>query len=163
MIVKKLFMQGKIVTVDQEIDYETERKEIALEFDVLCEKEEVVDVIEELLKEEEEDEKKMKKRPPVVCVMGHVDHGKTSLLDAIRHTNVIGGEAGGITSISELLLSRQMARRLHSLSTPGHEAFTAMRLRGAQSTDIAILVVAADDGVMPQTVEAIQPCETQPV
>ena len=154
VIVKKLFMQGQIVTVNQEVDFET-AEEIAMEFEVLCEKEEVVDVIEELLKEDEEDEATMVKRPPVVCVMGHVDHGKTSLLDAIRNTNVIDREAGGITQHIGAYVATVNGERITFLDTPGHEAFTAMRLRGAQSTDIAILVVAADDGVMPQTVEAI--------
>lgn len=154
VIVKKLFLQGKVVTVNQEIDYET-AEEIALDFDVLCEKEEVVDVIEELLKEDEEDESQMVKRPPVVCVMGHVDHGKTSLLDAIRHTNVTDREAGGITQYIGAYVVEVNGEKITFLDTPGHEAFTAMRMRGASSTDIAILVVAADDGVMPQTVEAI--------
>jgi len=154
VIVKKLFLQGKVVTVNQEIDYDT-AEEIAMEFDVLCEKEIVIDVIEELLKEDEEDASKMKKRPPVVCVMGHVDHGKTSLLDAIRDTNVIDREAGGITQHIGAYVAEINNEKITFLDTPGHEAFTAMRMRGASSTDIAVLVVAADDGVMPQTVEAI--------
>ena len=154
VIIKKLFLQGKVVTVNQEIDYET-AEEIALDFDILCEKEEVVDVIEELLKEDEEDENLMVKRPPVICVMGHVDHGKTSLLDAIRHTNVTDREAGGITQHIGAYVVEINGEKITFLDTPGHEAFTAMRMRGASSTDIAILVVAADDGVMPQTVEAI--------
>ena len=153
-IVKKLFLQGKIVTVNHEIDYET-AEEIALEFNCIAEPEEKVDVIAELLKEDEEDESKMVPRPPVVCVMGHVDHGKTSLLDAIRHTHVIAKEAGGITQHIGAYMVTINGQKITFLDTPGHEAFTAMRMRGANATDIAILVVAADDGVMPQTIEAI--------
>ena len=153
-IVKKLFLQGKIVTVNHEIDYET-AEEIALEFNCIAEPEEKVDVIAELLKEDEEDESKMVSRPPVVCVMGHVDHGKTSLLDAIRHTHVIAKEAGGITQHIGAYMVTINGQKITFLDTPGHEAFTAMRMRGANATDIAILVVAADDGVMPQTIEAI--------
>ncbi len=154
VIVKKLFLKGTIVTVNQEVTYEV-AEEIAMEFEVLCEKEVVVDVIEELLKEEEEDTSNMTPRPPVICVMGHVDHGKTSLLDAIRKTNVTDREAGGITQHIGAYVVTINGQKITFLDTPGHEAFTAMRMRGANATDIAILVVAADDGVMPQTIEAI--------
>ncbi|MCC8142091.1 MAG: translation initiation factor IF-2, partial [Lachnospiraceae bacterium] len=153
-VVKKLFMQGVMATVNQEIDYD-KAEEIALEYNCIAEPEEKVDVIAELLKEDEEEDENLVTRPPVVCVMGHVDHGKTSLLDAIRNTRVTDKEAGGITQAIGASVVSINGQKITFLDTPGHEAFTAMRMRGANSTDIAILVVAADDGIMPQTIEAI--------
>ncbi|HIZ66088.1 MAG TPA: translation initiation factor IF-2 [Candidatus Blautia pullicola] len=154
VIVKKLFMEGVMVTVNHEIDFE-KAQEIALDYDIIAEPEEKVDVIGELLKEEEDDAETLVSRPPVVCVMGHVDHGKTSLLDCIRKTHVTDREAGGITQHIGAYMVSINGQKITFLDTPGHEAFTAMRMRGANATDIAVLVVAADDGVMPQTVEAI--------
>ena len=153
-LIKKLFAKGEMYTMNSEIAYE-KAEEIALEYEILCTREEKVDVIEELLREDNEDPNKMVARPPVVVVMGHVDHGKTSLLDAIRKTSVTSREAGGITQHIGAYQVKAHDRLITFLDTPGHEAFTAMRMRGAEATDIAVLVVAADDGVMPQTVEAI--------
>ena len=153
-IIKKLFMAGKMVTLNQDLSYE-EAEEIAVDYDILCEHEEKKDLIADLLKEDDENEADLVSRPPVVCVMGHVDHGKTSLLDAIRDTHVTDKESGGITQHIGASVIHYNDRTITFLDTPGHEAFTAMRMRGANSTDIAVLVVAADDGVMPQTVEAI--------